>query len=490
MRKVLGRVAFTVLALALVLATVLAARMVVFRSRQPRVQPPAAMLDVDELAAAQRLATAVRFPTVSREGGATDPRPFTDLNAWLEASFPRTFAALGRERVERGQLLTWRGADPSLAPVLLVGHADVVPVEPGTEREWSRPPFGGEIGDGFVWGRGTLDDKSTVLGLLEAVERLLADGFRPRRTVLLAFGEDEEVGGEEGAAAIAALLAARGVRPAWALDEGMAIVDGMIPGLDRPLAAVGVAEKGFVTFDLTVETEGGHSSMPPPESAIGILAAALARLEAAPMALALDGPARQGFEFLSPEMPFGGRLAFANLWLFGPLVERELAARPAGAALLRTTIAPTLLEAGVKDNVLASRARAAVNARIQPRDSIAAVARHVRRAVADPRVRLTLRPGMRSEPSPVSPASGPGFQAVGRAVREVFPEAVVAPWLVLGATDGRHYAGVAGAVYRFAPLRLRPEDLARIHGTDERIAIAAYADMIRFYVRLLSASAA
>lgn len=490
MRQALGRLVFALVAVAVVLATVLVTRMVVVGSRQPRVEPPAAMLDLDELAAAQRLAAAVRFPTVSREGGATDPRPFTDFNAWLEASFPRAFAALSRERVEAGQLLTWRGADPSLPPVLLAAHADVVPVEPGTERDWTRPPFGGEIADGFVWGRGTLDDKASLLGILEAVERLLADGFRPRRTVLFAFGEDEEIGGEDGAATIAALLAARGVRPAWALDEGLTIVEGMVPGLDRPLAAVGVAEKGFVTLDLTVETDGGHSSMPPSETAIGILARALARLEAAPMPAELDDPARQGFEFLGPEMPFDSRLAFANLWLFGPLVERELAATPPGAALLRTTLAPTLLEAGVKDNVLASRARAAVNSRIQPRDSIAAVVRHVRRAIADPRVVVTLRPGMRSEPSPVSPASGEGFRAVARTVREVFPDTVVAPWLVLGATDGRHYAGVADAVYRFAPFRLVPEDLARIHGTDERIAIASYADLIRFYHRLLAAAAA
>ena len=394
-------------------------------------------------------------------------------------------AGLRREVVGGYSLLyTWPGADPRLPPVLLMGHMDVVPVEPGTEARWARPPFSGALQGGFVWGRGALDDKVSVMGTLEAVEMLLAEGFAPRRTILLAYGHDEETGGR-GAQAIAALLRGRGVRPWMVVDEGGVIGRGLMPGVARPTALVGIAEKGFVSVELAVETEGGHSSMPPRHGSIGRLSAAIARLEDAPMPARLDGPALQLFGRVGPEMPFAQRMVFANLWLTRPLVIRTLAGAPSSNAMIRTTTAPTIFQAGTKENVLPSRARAVVNFRILPGDSVAGVVAHVRRTVADTSIRVRAMATFSSEPSPVSRTDGEPFRVLERSIRQAAPDAVVAPYLVVGGTDARHYAGLSDAVYRFMPVRMEQADLDRIHGTDERIAVRDYEAAIGFYRQLL-----
>ncbi len=446
---------------------------------------PAPRLALDEDALAERFAALLRVPTISHEGGEdTDEAAFRTLHALLAAQTPRAHAALRRETVAGLSLLyTWPGRDPSLAPLLLLGHLDVVPVE--SPESWTWPPFDGVVADGFVWGRGAIDDKLNVFGLLEAVEQLAAAGFTPQRTVLLAFGHDEELGGDHGAATVAALLAERGVEPELVLDEGGSIVRGVVPGFDPPLAVVGVAEKGYVSAVLEAHAEGGHSSVPPEITAIGILAEAIERLTASPMPAHLEGPVRALFERgIAPEAPLAQRLVLGNLWLFGPLLERFLSGLPQGAAMLRTTTAPTILEAGIKDNVIPSRARAVVNFRILPGDTIESTLAHVRRAVDDERVEVTALP-KRREPSPASDLDSDAWRVLARSIREVFPGTVVAPYLVLGGTDARHYRPLTANVYRFQPLRLGQEDLARLHGRDERVAVDALAESVRFYARLI-----
>lgn len=443
-------------------------------------------VEVDAMRAAERLAGALRFPTVSHQAaGQLDAAAFSGLRAYLEQVFPRVHAKLQRELVaEQSLLYTWSGSDPALAPVLLLSHLDVVPVEPGTESTWQHPPFGGVIEGGFVWGRGAIDDKAGVVGILEAIEILLARDVSPRRTLVLAFGHDEEAGGR-GAQAIAARLAAAELRFEFVLDEGMAILDGLVPGAARPVAVVGVGEKGYATVKLEARASGGHSSMPPFDTAIGILSRAIARLEARPMPPRFDRLAEQRLTALAPEMSFPRRLVLANLWLFRPLVVRALASTPATNALLRTTTAPTMLSAGVKENVLPERASALVNFRILPGDSIAGVLDHVRRTLADPRVEVSLTGDHSGEPSPISSTQTLGFDAIARAVREVSPETIVVPGLVLGATDARHYQKLSSAVYRFLPVCLGPDDLPRVHGANERVAIENYRRAARIYIQLL-----
>ncbi|MCE9666465.1 M20 family peptidase [Myxococcus stipitatus] len=469
----------------LVLAAVLLARTLGFTTRQVTPEPPAA-LAVDADAVAARLAGALRLKTVAAsEGSAGEDAAFDALHAYLAEQFPRVHAALKREPVgPHSVLYTWQGTDASLRPVLLMGHLDVVPVAAGTEGAWAKPPFEGVVEGGFVWGRGALDDKGSVLAILEAVEALLAAGEAPRRTVMLAFGADEEVGGRTGAVLIAKRLSERGVRLESVLDEGGVIMSGTVPGVQAPVALVGTSEKGFVSVELVVEEEGGHSSMPPPRTAVGILAQAISRLEAHPMPTRLQGGSRELFERVGPEMSFGMRLLFANLWLTEPLVVSQLASKPTTNAAVRTTTAATMFQAGVKDNVLPARARAVVNFRILPGDTVAGVLAHVRDVVDEPRVKLSTL-AFESEPSPVSPTDTESFRALERTLRQVFPQVLVSPYLNIAATDSRHLVGLSDNVYRFFPIHLQREDLSRVHGRDERIAVAGYVDAIRFYAQYL-----
>ena len=446
---------------------------------------PAADVRVDTAAAAQRLAEALAFRTLSHEDAArVDTSAFRALHDYLERAFPGVHAVLKCEVVSELSLLyTWEGRDPAQPPIVLLSHLDVVPVE--AEETWEHAPFGGNIAGGYVWGRGALDVKSGVTGILEAVELLLKEGFEPERTVYLAFGHDEEVGGRRGAAEVAARLEARDVRPAFVLDEGGAIVRNALPGLDAPLAVIGIAEKGYASLELTVEDEGGHSSQPPPQTAIGILSEAVARLEARPFPARLGGPTAALFRHAGPEMALPWRVVFGNRWLFGPLLKAQLGKTPATNAAIRTTTAATIIQGGVKNNVLPTSARAVVNFRILPGESIQSVTERVCETVADPRVDVRPLPLSLSEPSPVSSTASAGYRTLARTIRQVMPEAVVAPYVVIGATDARHYASIADDVYRFAALELGLDDRSRIHGPNERITVGAYARMITFYYQLL-----
>lgn len=439
-----------------------------------------------DLAAVERLSRALRIPTVSGPGDRIRPAALRRFRRHVEASFPRVHESLRRELVADHSLLyAW----PSGAgdPLVLLAHQDVVPASAGDG--WTHPPFTGAVDGGYVWGRGAMDDKGSLLAILEAAEGLLRDGVRPGRPVLLAFGHDEEIGGS-GAAAIAAVLADRGVSPALVVDEGLAVVEGMMPGLgETPVALVGVTEKGYLSVELRATGEGGHSSAPPPETAVDVLARALVRLRDAPLPAAIDGPVEELFATVAPRMGFDRRLVLANLWLFEPLVVRQLAASPGTDALVRTTLAPTMLSGSVKDNVLPTRATAVVNFRIHPRDTPESVLAHVREAVDDPRVEVVPHGDFASAASPVSPTVGPAYELLRRAVARSVPGAVVAPSLVLGATDARHFTGLTPHVYRFVPYTIRPGDLERVHGLDERLALEDYGRMVRFYRELITGAA-
>ncbi|HEU0298768.1 MAG TPA: M20 family peptidase [Longimicrobium sp.] len=472
----------SVVALLVAVALVRTAR---FRPAESAVAPAPAV--AVPAGAAERLAGAVRIRTISHEDPAAfDAAAFQALHAYLQAQFPRVHAHLRRETVATHSLLyTWPGSDPSLKPILLMGHLDVVPVEPGTEGSWQEDPFGGRIAGGFIWGRGAIDNKSAVVGLLEAVEMLLGEGFRPARTVYLAFGHDEEVGGTRGARAIAALLESRGTELEMVLDEGGVIGDGILPGVSAPTALVGIAEKGFASIELTTRAAGGHSSLPPRESAIGILGAAVARLEANQMPARLEGPTRQLFETVGPHFPVAQRAVFANLWATRPLVIGKLEESPTTNAMIRTTTAATIFQAGTKENVLASRARAVVNFRIHPGDSVTGVLAHVRRVVDDPRVEARIAPGFTAEPSAVSSTASESYRTLERTIRGVAPDVNVAPYLVVVVSDSRYFQDLGRSIFRFLPVRLTSEDLKRMHGTNERLAVRDYEQAIRLYRQLI-----
>jgi len=483
----------------LVLSIALAALVAVLLVRTARLAgapaAPVAAPDFvpDEEAAAAHLAEAIRFATISPADPAQrDDAAFVSLREWMASTYPRTHEALSREVIGAHSLLfTWKGRDPGLPPVVLMGHLDVVPVDPGTEGGWTHPPFEGVVADGYVWGRGALDDKCTVISILEAVEALAGEGFSPERTVYLAFGHDEELGGREGAKVISETLEARGVRrAALVLDEGGLIADGLLPGVAGPAALVGIAEKGFVSLELSTKAPGGHSSRPPRETGIGIVSRAITRLEDHPFPSHLDLPTRRMLTALAPRLPFASRVALANLWLLEPFVVRSLTASPDTAAMVRTTTAPTIFRAGVKENVLPIHVSAVVNFRIRPGETRQAVREQVRRIVDDPRVEVREATDFSTDPSPVSDPDGPGFRLVAQSARAAAGsgDLLVAPYLVIGGTDARYYAGRAETVLRFLPIRVGPGDLARLHGTDERLRTADVAAGVAFFHALIRGS--
>lgn len=489
-KRILLLTAVTFAAALGLLAAVLAVRTLQLTSRQVAVAPAPAALQLDLEGAARRLAAALRFKTIS---GAAPPagtaEEFHRLHAYLEQAFPRAHAVLRREKVNDLSLLyTWPGSDPQAKPILLMAHQDVVPVEAGT---WRVDPFGGTVQDGFIWGRGAWDDKSSITAHLEAVEQLLAQGFQPRQTIYLAYGHDEEVGGAGGARQIARLLQARGVRLDFVLDEGLVVTDGIIRGLAKPAALVGIAEKGYLSVVLRTRGQPGHSLMPPlpGQSAVGMLAAGLRRIDDQQLPGGIRGVAREMFETLAPEMQGLHRVALSNLWLFAPLVQRQLEQGSVTNAMTRTTTAMTMLQAGIKDNVMPAAAEATLNFRLYPGDSRSAVMRHVERTVGSDRYEVIALPGA-TEASPVSPTASASYARVSRSVRTAFPDAVVAPGLVMGGTDAKHFVDLSDHIYRFSPVRVRPEDTGRIHGADERLGVANYGEMIAFYYHLMRGAAA
>lgn len=485
----LRSVLLTASAIILLLGAILVGRTLLVAGGDTALPAPTPAIAVDG-GAAGRLAGALRYRTVSAT--LSDPATrleFTGLHEYLKESFPRAHAGLERETVNGLSLLyRWQGSEVSLAPMLINAHFDVAPVEEATVERWTHPPFAGKVADGYVWGRGAIDMKHSLMALLEAAEYLLAEGFAPRRTIYFAFGHDEETGGGSGAAEITSLLAGRGVSLGFTLDEGSAVTHGIVPGLARPAALIGVAEKGYATLKITARAEGGHSSMPPRETAIGRLAGAIKRLEANPMPARLEPPASDMFDTLAPDMSFGFRLLLANRWLFDTLLLYRMESSPAANATVRTTMAPTMVTGGIKPNVLAKKAMAVINYRILPGDTIESVITHTRAAVDDPSLEIgpfDADGGLSNEPSRISDRNSDSFAMLAMTIRQIFPDAVVAPSLVIGGTDSKHYEAAAENSYRFLPLRLTNADLPLLHGTDERISIANYETMIRFYIQFL-----
>ncbi|HUT53195.1 MAG TPA: M20 family peptidase [bacterium] len=436
--------------------------------------------------AANSLSGAVKIKSISHQDPSqVDATEFFALHDYLATSYPLIHKNLVREKAGGLSLLyTWQGSDPSARPVILMAHQDVVPIAPGTIGDWTHSPFSGDIADGYVWGRGTMDCKGFLISIMEAVEGLIAEGHAPRRTIYLAFGHDEEVGGDHGAAAISSLLESRGAKAEYVIDEGGFIVDGAPLGIDKPLAMVGIAEKGYLSLELKVKTGGGHSSMPPPESAIGILGAAIHRLEKRPFPSRLEGVTVLTFESLAPEMPASMRAAISGRRLLGGVIKNMLSKVNATNAMIRTTTAATIIEAGSKENVLPQEARAVVNLRLLPGDDIAYAVGRVKKVIADPRVAVEIMDGAR-EASKVSSVESDGFKILKTTIAEVFPGTLMAPFLVLGGTDSRHYENISDSVYRFIPMRVSEKDQERAHGTDERIAVDNIEEIIEFYRRLI-----
>ena len=427
----------------------------------------------------------VRLPTISRlDPKDTDWAPFRAFVNLLPILYPATHGALDREFVnDYSMLYRWKGRTDG-PPTVLMAHFDVVPA---TEEGWTHPPFSamlvGEEDEQLIWGRGTLDDKGALVCVLEGVEAQVLAGHAPERDVYLSFGHDEETEGS-GARAIVDLLESRGIRPGLVLDEGGAIVENIFPGVSGPIAVVGVSEKGILTLTLTVNQDGGHASTPPRLTATARLATAIVRLNNRPFRAGFTPTTLEMIRTLGAHASNPIKAVCTNLWLTKPLLLALFGRLSAETnAMIRTTQAVTMLSGSRAANALAERAVATVNIRVAIDSSVADAVEHVRKAVNDPVVRIdTLSP---NEPSLVSPTSGRAWDLVRSTIEENFPGTIVTPYVMMAASDSRHYTRISDFVYRFGPFEMSKAERGTLHAMDERMHVATFLRGVEFYTRLI-----
>jgi carboxypeptidase PM20D1 len=405
-----------------------------FKSRQAKYKP---VNDIEISSEAKKhLSEALQIQTISNENPAKfDSTEFRRFAEFLEKTYPLTNSQLERKVFNSYSFLyKWEGTDSNLKPIILMAHLDVVPVIEENLPSWKHAPFGGEIINDTIWGRGAIDDKGSIISIMESVESLLSENFTPKRSVYLAFGHDEEIGGLKGAQAISAYLASQNIKAEFVLDEGGTFVQGVIPGVEKEVALVGIAEKGFLTLELSVNIEGGHSSMPERETTIDVLASAVSKLKNNPFPAKISKPIEGFINYLGPEMSLLNKLAFANNFIFRPIIISVYEKSASGNALIRTTTSPTIFKSGVKENIIPQYATASINFRIAPETSIKSVIEYVENIMNDERIKIKTG-SFNSEASKVSSTDSFGFKTLQRTIAETNPDVLFTPYLVIGATD-------------------------------------------------------
>ena len=473
-------IGWIVLAVIAALLALILVRTALFRPKEQK-EETYEEISFDREAALGALAALVRCRTVSSEDPAKeDDAEFEKLIALLPALYPRVFETCTLLRLpDRGLLFTWKGREPG-KPAVLMAHYDVVPVE---EENWEVPPFEALIRDGAMWGRGTLDTKSTFNGILSAAENLLAQGFTPLHDIYFAFSGGEEVNGL-GAVHIVEYFTERGIEPELVLDEGGAVVENVFPGVSKPCGLVGIAEKGMMNLEFSVKSSGGHASAPAPHTPIGKLSAACARVENRPFRAHFTKPALEMFDTLGRNSSFVYRMIFANLWAFGWIL--DLICKKSGGelnALLRTTAAFTQMQGSKAPNVLPPSASMVANLRLNPQDSVRGALGRIRAVVKDPDVELRV---LRSfEPSPISRTDCEGWRRVSSAVAGTWRGCLVAPYLMVQCSDSRHYRRLSDKVYRFSAMDLTKEERASIHGNNEHIRLDTACREVEFFIRVM-----
>jgi carboxypeptidase PM20D1 len=434
--------------------------------------------------AISHLSMAIRIPTVSpQDPSRIDSGVFLQYRHFLQSAYPLIHQRLSREIVtDFSYVYTWKGTDPALAPLILMAHYDVVPVEPSATKLWTVQPFSGEIRKDTVWGRGAVDDKCSMISIMEAVESLLRQNYTPRRTVMLCFGHNEESTGQ-GAVAIVRLLQQKGIHADMVVDEGGEITNDRLPGIHRPVALIGIGEKGYATFELLVEKAGGHSSRPDKETAIDILSRGLYKLQNEKTPRRILPPTREFLTRISGSSEdLFQKMALNNLWLFEGYVLYKMGEDKDGRAMTGTTIVPTILESGVRENVIPSQARALVNSRILPGESIKEVEDFIRKAIGDDRVKIRITGDFSTEPSAMTDFHSDAFKKVADAASAVADDIIPAPFIMLGATDSRNFRAISNGVVNFCPTT----DSKGYHGIDERLPVRDLQRAIQFYTLLIN----
>ena len=469
-----------ILAVVLIFVAVIVLRTIRFT---PKAQPEISdeVFDFDKAAAVDALAQLVRCKTVSyNDKSLEDDAEFEKLYALLPSLYPNVFATCSMERIpDRALLFRWPGKEAG-DPAVMMAHYDVVPVN---EEKWDKPPFAAIIEDGVLWGRGTLDTKVTINGVLSAANYLIGQGFQPEKDIYFAFSGGEEVNGL-GAPNIVQYFVDHNITPSMVVDEGGAVVENVFPGVKQPCGLIGIAEKGMMNVQYRTVSAGGHASAPKPHTPVGVLAAACKKVEDHPFKAHIEGPAAQMFDTLGRYSSLLYRVIFANLWCFGWVI--DLLGKSSGGemnALVRTTSAFTQMQGSSARNVIPPEATMVANMRLNPADSVASATEYLKKTVADENVEITVLESF--EPSRISRIDCEAWDKVSAAVAETWKGCIVAPYLMVQCSDSRHYGRISDKVYRFSAMDLTSEERATIHGNNERIRLETVSKAVEFYIHLM-----
>ncbi len=451
-----------------------------FKSSQLAPSGERRKFDVDSIAV-RNLSDAIKIQTISYDyDSLTDYSTFDSLISFLRVSYPQTFSKLIIQTVnQHSLLLKWKGSDSKKKPVILYAHLDVVPAESNLSQ-WQHPPFSGMVDGNFIYGRGAIDDKGSVIAILQSVEKLISKNFTPTRDVYIAFGHDEEAGGEKGAVGIASELEKAGVKAEFMLDEGGLVAVDMVPFVENPVALIFTSEKGYMTLQLTVKSNGGHSSFPPADPPIELLTQAINKIRENPFEKRMTGSVSDFMDYTGPEMRFPFKSLFANQWLFRSVIFGEYEKIPSANAMIRTTAVTTVINGGEKENSIPTSVSAKINFRLLPGDHSGDVINKVKSLINDNRVEITVV-GKPEEASEISSVNAFGFDLLSMVAGKIYPDAIVAPSLLIAQTDSRHFRKVTDNIYRFLPIRMDDKILDSMHGTDEKIGVGEFMECIAFY---------
>lgn len=439
--------------------------------------------------AIQHLAEAVRIKTIAATKHAEfDSASFNQFLLLLESCYPNVEESLEKSIFNRySHLYKWQGRNEQLKPILLLAHIDVFPALHDRIDQWTAPPFAGEIISGSLWGRGTLSGKVNAIGILEAIEMLLMEGFTPERTIYLTIGHDKTIGGIQGAKAIAENMQTTGIEPALVIDEGFSISRGLIPGILTDVAQIGIAETGFVSLELTIDHEKGSSTDLQQLLETVAIERVIDRLKENPIPPEITKPVKQFIDFAGPEMRFRTKMLYANDYLFRSAILNLLRQSEAMYGKVQTGMIPSLLDMGIIENANSANDFSTVNYRILPGSSVDDIKEKVANTIHDERISVSVKP-IYANPILISAIDSREYRYINQSIREIFPYVICLPDLCTSATDSRHFSEICNKIYRFSPVRLNPENNQSIYGVNEHIPIEEFNEVVRFYIRLIENS--
>lgn len=449
-------------------------------------------ISINALAASKKLAGAIQFETSYSQNAVPNTAAFLAFHEYLRTTFPIAHEIMEKHTINDLSLVyQWHGSDPSLKPIVFLSHQDVVPVD--HPEKWDVPPFSGMTDDQYIHGRGSVDVKFGITGTLEAVEQLYKTGFRPQRSLVFAFGHDEEIMGTRGGEKIAAWMADNNIQAEFILDEGPAVIPGLIPGLDKPVAFVGVAARGNIYFKISHKGSGGYASFPPAESSIEIISAAISRANQHQFDQKITQPIAWSLTHLAPHMPGLIEYVYRHNGLFSPFILNEFAKTETGRTVIQNTLVATTFHSGDKDATVPSYAEATLAMGILPGETIESATELLKTILSDPRVvidyvRFPDNQRIHAyDPTPISPVDHGAYNTISKTIAQVFPQAAIAPALMPGGSDGKHYlkAGVTDKVYHFFPIDVNETEIMSMHADNEKLPISAYVHSIQFYAQLI-----